>query len=76
MFFCGGGLRSALSAKTAQDMGLKPVAHIEGGFGAWKDAGGPVEAWEPKRIGAREEGRLSPAARPAYGFCASLALRP
>jgi len=24
-------------------MGLKPVAHIEGGFGAWKKAGGPVE---------------------------------
>ena len=25
-------------------MGLKPVAHILGGFKAWKDAGGPVEA--------------------------------
>jgi rhodanese-related sulfurtransferase len=24
-------------------MGLKPVAHIRGGFGAWKKAGGPVE---------------------------------
>src|SRR5262245_24523185 len=24
VFFCGGGLRSALAAKTAQDMGLKP----------------------------------------------------
>jgi hypothetical protein len=24
-------------------MGLKPVAHILGGFKAWKDAGGPVE---------------------------------
>ena len=44
MFFCAGGLRSALAAKTAQDMGLKPVAHILGGFKAWKDAGGPVEA--------------------------------
>ncbi len=49
VFFCAGGLRSALSAKTAQDMGLKPVAHIEGGFGAWKSAGGPVEAWEPRK---------------------------
>ena len=28
VFFCAGGLRSALAAKTAQDMGLKPVAHI------------------------------------------------
>jgi rhodanese-related sulfurtransferase len=44
VFFCAGGLRSALAAKTAQDMGLKPVAHIVGGFGAWKKAGGPVEA--------------------------------
>src|SRR5262245_27331700 len=44
VFFCAGGLRSALAAKTAQDMGLKPVAHIVGGFGAWKAAGGPVEA--------------------------------
>jgi rhodanese-related sulfurtransferase len=43
VFFCAGGLRSALAAKTAQDMGLKPVAHIRGGFKAWKDAGGPVE---------------------------------
>jgi rhodanese-related sulfurtransferase len=44
VFFCAGGLRSALAAKTAQDMGMKPVAHILGGFKAWKDAGGPVEA--------------------------------
>ena len=43
VFFCGGGWRSALAAAAAQEMGLKPVAHIEGGFGAWKKAGGPVE---------------------------------
>jgi rhodanese-related sulfurtransferase len=42
VFFCAGGWRSALAAKTAQDMGLTNVAHIEGGFGAWKQAGGPV----------------------------------
>lgn len=48
VFFCAGGLRSALSAKTAQDMGLKPVAHILEGFKGWKDAGGPVEAYVPK----------------------------
>jgi rhodanese-related sulfurtransferase len=42
IFFCAGGMRSALATKTAQDMGLKPVAHIIGGFGAWKKAGGPV----------------------------------
>jgi rhodanese-related sulfurtransferase len=43
VFFCAGGWRSALSAATAQDMGLKPVAHLEGGFGKWKEAGGPIE---------------------------------
>ena len=46
VFFCAGGMRSALAAQTAQRMGLKPVAHIRGGFGAWKAAGGPVEAPE------------------------------
>ena len=51
VFHCAGGLRSALAAKTAQDMGLKPVAHIGGGFAAWRDAGGPVEKWEPKKAG-------------------------
>jgi len=49
IFHCAGGLRSALAAKTAQDMGLKPVAHMGGGFGAWRDAGGPVEQVEPKK---------------------------
>ncbi len=43
VFFCAGGWRSALAARTAQDMGLKPVAHVGGGFGAWKAAGAPVE---------------------------------
>ena len=51
IFHCAGGLRSALAAKTAQDMGLKPVAHMGGGFAAWRDAGGPVEKWEPKKKG-------------------------
>src|SRR2546423_11106679 len=48
VFFCGGGWRSALAAQTAQRMGLRPVAHIAGGFGAWRKAGGPVEAPPPK----------------------------
>ncbi len=42
VFYCAAGWRSALSTKLAQDMGLDNVAHIEGGFGAWKQAGGPV----------------------------------
>ena len=48
VFFCAAGLRSALATQTAQRMGLKPVAHIGGGFGAWKQAGGPVEMVEDK----------------------------
>lgn len=48
VFFCAGGWRSALAAKTARDMGLENVAHVEGGFGAWKQAGGPVETPKPK----------------------------
>ena len=49
VFFCAGGLRSALAAQTAKRMGLAPVAHIEGGYGAWKKAGGPTEMPEPKK---------------------------
>jgi rhodanese-related sulfurtransferase len=47
VFFCAGGWRSALAARTAQEMGLTPVAHIDGGFGAWKRAGAPVEPRVP-----------------------------
>jgi rhodanese-related sulfurtransferase len=49
VFFCAAGSRSALATQTAQRMGLRPVAHIAGGFGAWKAAGGPVETAEPKK---------------------------
>jgi rhodanese-related sulfurtransferase len=48
VFFCAGGMRSALAAATAKEMGLAPVAHIEGGFGAWREAGGAVEKVERK----------------------------
>lgn len=42
VFYCASGWRSALATKTAQDMGLPRVAHIEGGLSAWKSAGLPV----------------------------------
>ena len=48
IFHCAGGMRSALAAKTADDMGLTPVAHMGGGFAAWKEAGGAIEAFTPK----------------------------
>jgi rhodanese-related sulfurtransferase len=48
IFFCAGGLRSALATQAVQNMGLAPVAHIAGGFAAWKEAGGAVVAKEKK----------------------------
>jgi rhodanese-related sulfurtransferase len=46
VFFCAIGWRSALTAKTVQDMGLDRVAHIEDGFNGWKEAGGKTEKKE------------------------------
>ena len=46
VFFCASGWRAALSTATVKDMGLDNVAHIGGGFTAWKAAGGPVAAKE------------------------------
>lgn len=43
VFYCASAWRSALSAKVAQDMGLKPVSHIAGGFTAWTEASAPIE---------------------------------
>jgi rhodanese-related sulfurtransferase len=48
VFYCAVDWRSALATRAAQDMGLAPVAHLAGGFNAWKDAGGPVEAPQKK----------------------------
>ena len=49
VFFCASGWRSALATRTAKEMGLEPVKHVSGGFGAWKEAGLPVEIIERKR---------------------------
>ena len=40
---CGAGGQAALAGKTLKDMGFENVTNI-GGFGAWKEAGGPTEA--------------------------------
>ncbi len=47
-FFCAGGLRSALAAKSVQEMGLSPVCHMAGGYSAWKKIDYPTEAKEKK----------------------------
>ncbi len=46
ILFCGAGWRSALATKTLQDMGMSNVAHIDGGFTAWKKAEAPVVTLE------------------------------
>jgi len=40
---CASGGRSALAAATLKDMGYENVAHLDGGFNAWKAAGKSVE---------------------------------
>lgn len=49
VFFCASGWRSALATKTVQDMGMEKVAHVKGGFKAWKAAGGPVVAHSARK---------------------------
>ncbi len=39
---CASGGRSALAAATLQDMGYERVAHLDGGFKAWQEAGKPT----------------------------------
>ena len=43
VLFCASSWRSALAAKALQDMGVRNVAEMDGGFSAWKDSGGAVE---------------------------------
>lgn len=48
VLFCQSSWRSALAAKSLSEMGAA-VAHIDGGFKAWQEAGGAVTAPEPQR---------------------------
>ena len=48
IFYCAGGLRSALAAFTVKKMGLDTVAHMKGGYAKWIEAGGTIEPKEPK----------------------------
>lgn len=42
VLFSGAGWRSALATKALMDMGFERVAHVEGGYTAWKAAGAPT----------------------------------
>lgn len=46
ILYCASGGRSALAADTLQRMGYRRVAHLDGGFKAWIDAGHRVESAE------------------------------
>lgn len=48
IFYCAGGMRSALAALAVHHMGLAPVAHMAGGYAEWVDANGPTEPKERK----------------------------
>lgn len=43
---CGGGLMAAMAGKTLMEMGFENVINV-GGMNAWKEAGGPVEPYDP-----------------------------
>ena len=43
ILYCAGGTRSALAAKTLQEMGYQNVASMIGGFNRWSDAAYPVD---------------------------------
>lgn len=49
ILFCGAGWRSALATQTLQDMGMRNVAHIDGGWAEWVKEGGPTETLEQQK---------------------------
>ena len=50
ILFCGAGWRSALATKTLQDMGMRNVAHIDGGYAEWQKQGAPIETLEERKV--------------------------
>lgn len=44
ILYCAAGSRSALAARSLQELGYREVAHLEGGFTAWLDETRPVAA--------------------------------
>src|SRR5438067_4934315 len=41
VLYCAGGVRSALAARSLEELGYEHVSSLAGGFGAWKNAGLP-----------------------------------
>ena len=57
LLYCAGGTRSALAAKSLQDLGYSNVVSLDGGFNAWKDAGQPWE--QPRTLTPDQKRRYS-----------------
>jgi sulfur-carrier protein adenylyltransferase/sulfurtransferase len=55
--YCAGGTRSALAAKTLQDLGYTDVYSMAGGFNAWKNNGFPFVT--PEKVGKDQMARYS-----------------
>src|SRR2546426_1834285 len=52
--YCAGGVRSALAAKTLQDLGYPNVYSMRGGFTEWKNNGFPFVI--PEKVGKDQMG--------------------
>src|SRR3989449_2691259 len=57
VLYCASGTRSLLAGKTLEDMGYTRVRSLAGGFGAWKDAGLPLDM--PVRLTDAQRARYS-----------------
>ena len=55
--YCAGGTRSALAAKTLQDLGYTDVYSMRGGFTEWKNNGLPFVV--PEKVGKDQMARYS-----------------
>jgi rhodanese-related sulfurtransferase len=49
VLFCAAGWRSALAAKSLQDMGFENIAHVDGGFGALEENGASIVRKKPEK---------------------------
>ena len=65
ILFCGAGWRSALATQTLQHMGLTNVAHIDGGFAAWKQQGAPLQTLAEHHAASKAQRESRSAATPA-----------
>ena len=90
ILYCAAGGRSALGVRTLQEMGYRNVAHLDGGFRAWEEAGQkvarvpkpaatPASRSAPKsaaRSAAKSSSATKPAAKAAGTTAAKSAAKP